>query len=267
MNKNIKYFLPPILIDLIRLFRAYKLKGKNKFLKQNALWYNHFKNEKVLIIGNGPSLKDIDLNLIKGRNVIVMNSFENASWKDSVKIVAHCIGEPSMVSAWSKDDIKKSIKGTNANSYWLHFTSFGHFNDIEKKDLLHYAFITHEPGIWGQKRIDLTSPTLTFQTTAQLAIQVALHMGFNDIGLLGFDHDWLANPDYSRHFYSNEKDDFDTLHEMTYLQVVNMIDRMWRIYYKLNEIADYSKVKIRNLTQKSYLDVFKNDTLENFLNE
>ncbi|HAQ17686.1 MAG TPA: hypothetical protein DCR40_00445 [Prolixibacteraceae bacterium] len=264
-NFKLKYYLSPFLIDLIRFYRSYQLKKvPSRILKTNSRWHNKYCGEEVFIIGNGPSLGDVDLSLIKGSKVIVMNSFERATWKDSVEIVAHCIGEPSMVKAWSKSEILESINGTKAKSYWLHFTSYNHFEKCGKRDLLHYVFITNEPGLWGNRAINLAKPTLTYQTTAQLAILVALHMGFNKIGLLGFDHDWLASPDYSKHFYSNEKDSNDTLHEWSYLVIVNMIDRMWRIYYKLRDIANYNGVEIYNLTKSSYLDVFKKDDLENF---
>jgi hypothetical protein len=266
-SEKSKYFLPQFLIDIYRLVKAYQLKKiPNRILKKNSKWLNQFRGENVIIVGNGPSLKKIDINLLKGKKVIVMNSFEHATWKNDVEIVAHCIGEPSMVSAWSKNEIINNINGTNSLSYWLHYTSYGHFEESTKKDKLHYTFITKEARLYGLKQINLAGPTLAYQTTAQMAIMVALYMGFKEISLIGFDHDWLASPDYSRHFYSDKRDSHDTLNEMSYLEIVCMIERMWNIYYKLNEIAIHKGVNIFNLTEDSYLDVFEKKQFEKVIN-
>jgi hypothetical protein len=55
------------------------------------------------------------------------------------------------------------------------------------------------------------------------------------------------------------------LDRMSYLEIVNMIERMWRIYYKVRDIAQHNGTEICNLTEHSYLDVFKKRNLEDFL--
>ena len=58
MNK--KYFVPPIILDLIRFSRSLKFRiSSRKILKQNLAFKDKYKDEDVFIIGNGPSL---DLN-------------------------------------------------------------------------------------------------------------------------------------------------------------------------------------------------------------
>ena len=82
-------------------------------------------------------------------------------------------------------------------------------------------------------------------------------MGFGRIVLLGFDHDWLASPKYSRHFYSNDKDGSDIIGTLNYLDIIEMGRRMWTIYYKLKGIARSHGATIYNMTKDSYLDVFE----------
>lgn len=263
-KSKVKYSLPPIILDLIRLIKILIRNPdfKNMIIR-NKKWENRFKGEKVLIIANGPSLNSIDKRFIFGKKVIVMNNFEKAEWKDQVDIIAHCIGEPFNSESWIKEDIESSIHGTNSLSYWLHFSSKDKvICSATKLQLLHYNFACIEPGIYFKKKIKLHEKTLGYQTTAQLAIQIALYMGFQEIQLVGFDHDWLASPDYSRHFYSLKKDYTDSLSSFSYLDIINFMQRMWNIYYKMDEIASQQKIKIFNYTQPTYLDVFEKKNVE-----
>ena len=115
----------------------------------------------------------------------------------------------------------------------------------------------YEPGILGTKNIKLDCPTLSYQTTAQLSIMVAMHMGFKQICLHGFDHDWLAATDYQRHFYSSDKDDTDCVEAMSYHEIISFMERMWRIYIKLDQLSKRQNIKILNCSRGSYLDVFE----------
>lgn len=257
IKNKIEYYFPPFANDFARLLRAYINNCNYKSLiKSNKKWYNKYKNQKVYVIANGPSFVKIKSNLYSEEKVIVMNSFGRVKPKDSLKIVAHCIGEPYTSSAWSAQDIEECIQMTDSDSYWLHLSSYGKINGMNKKNKLHYVFLPYEPGVWLKRRIELHKPTLVYQTTAQLAIQVAIYMGFKEIVLLGFDHDWLASPKYLKHFYSNEKDSTDKIGEMNYYKIVKMIERMWSIYYKLNDVSAMAGVKIYNMSPNSYLDVF-----------
>jgi len=262
MNKNtkkiIEYISPPIFNDLVRLIRAFIFTPNYySLIKSNKEYYGIHSGEKVFVIANGPSIDKINTDIYFGEKVIVMNSFQKAKWKNSVDIVAHCMGEPYIASAWSEEDILESIEGTDSQSYWLHYSSFGKINGVSKEKKLNYVFLPFEAGVWKRNNIQLHKPTLAYQTTAQLAIQVALHMGFKEIVLLGFDHDWLASPKYLKHFYSVNKDDTDKIGEMTYMEIIKLTERMWDIYYKIHKISLDNGVKIYNMNSYSYLDVFE----------
>jgi hypothetical protein len=260
---KIKYYLSPFLINLIQLIRLlisnpyYK-----KIVKNNRKWKNKFNGQKVFVIANGPSLNKIDKNSFLGSKVIVMNNFERSEWKDQVEIVAHCLGEPFQSPSWIREDLENSVQGTDSTSYWLHFSSKGRLNKSIKPNHIHYVFAAIEPGIHLRKEINLHEISLGYQTTAQLAIQVGIYMGFKEIALVGFDHDWLAHPDYSKHFYSEKREKSDLLNRHSYLEIINMMQRMWIIYYKLEEIAHNQKIKIYNYSKPTFLDVFEQRDLE-----
>lgn len=253
-----KYYIPPILINVLQFFiLILRNPHYRKIIKNNRKWKDKFNGEKVIVIANGVSLNSVDKNIIKGNKVIVMNNFERCEWKDQVEIVAHCLGEPFQSPSWMKEDLENSIQGTDSVSYWLHFSSVGRLNNTIKPDYIHYVFAAKEPAIHLGKEINLHGISLGYQTTAQLAIQVGIYMGFKEISLVGFDHDWLASPDYSKHFYSEKRDKTDFLNRLSYLDTINMMQRMWIIYYKLKEIAHNQKTKICNYSKPTFLDVFE----------
>lgn len=257
VKQTIEYIFPPVLLDTVRALRVLpQYLELRKDLKQNLVWRNAYLGEKVYVLGNGPSLSCVNRSLFRGHRVIVMNSFDRADWKDEFEIVAHCLGEPRLSPSWDDHIFYRSINGTKSASYWLHFSSKDHLCSKEHGKDLNYVLPVFEPGICPKRKIALHSAALAYQTTAQLAIQVALYLGFSEIYLLGFEHDWLASPEYSKHFYSSNKDQEDTLGRHSYLSIINFAQRMWNIYYKLQEISEAHNARIYNMTENSYLDVF-----------
>ena len=223
-------------------------------LSRNKSFYNKYYNQEVIIIANGPSLLEIDRSVFNGKKVIVMNNFDRCEWRDKLNIVAHCVGEPS--DSISFFDHSEVFNNVNSESYWVDISTLGKLKTIKPNKEIFYTYPIYYPRIWGNRKINLSKPTMSYQNTAILAILVAMHMGFKDIKLAGFDHDWLASPDYSKHFYSSEKDEYDYLNRFTYSQIIKFVSNMWDAYYALSESAIKHNVNIVNITKDSFLDVF-----------
>ena len=184
-----------------------------------------------------------------------MNNFHLSELSNSLTSVAHCAGEPPCSSAWS--DPSKMIHGIKSSTYWFNASAYGHLPDLDKDKNVNYILGGIAPRIWSGREVDLGAVTLNYQTTAIMAIEVAIYMGFNKIKLIGFDHDWLANPDYSRHFYSDKKSNDDTLGELEYRVVLDFVAKMWDSYYALLDTSRKYDISIVNETENSFLDVFK----------
>lgn len=256
LNPNIlKAVLSPFLLDVLRLARQSARYPKYRALLQSNLeWKNRYSGQLVYVVANGPSVSLIDRNILKNQKVIVMNSFHRAEWQHEVHPVAHCIGEPPDSGAWH--DFTETIVGTNSDSYWFNIIAYSEVNRLVENKKLNYIFAAREPSIWGRRPIELHKFALGYQTTAQMAIQVALYMGFKEIRLLGFDHDWLASPQYSRHFFSDELQPDDKLGTHSYYDLIRFSLRMWEGYFALDRASRMHSAKIINMTAGSYLDVF-----------
>tara|TARA_Y100001970_G_scaffold246015_1_gene313524 strand:- start:6556 stop:7344 length:789 start_codon:yes stop_codon:yes gene_type:complete len=253
MNK--KYFVPPIILDLIRFSRSLKFRiSSRKILKQNLAFKDKYKDEDVFIIGNGPSLDLNYFDTLKDKNLITMNDFHKSDFSKSLKIIAHCSGEPHSSNAWT--DPSDMIENVNADSFWFNIFDYKKMSGINTiyKDI-NYVNPGFESTAFS-KKIELDKTCFGYETSAQLAIQVAIYMGFKNIYLLGFDHDWLASPQYSKHFYSDAKQDNDMIHQKSYLELISMCHRIWSIYFNLKVCAELKSAKIYNLSKNSFLDVF-----------
>jgi hypothetical protein len=256
LNKSFaKRCLPPILLDQISFFRAVILRIKfRRWLNRNAELRNKYFGKRVYILGNGPSLNNFDLKMIHGHEVITMNHFELHPHKEEFKIVAHCIGEPYSSSTW--ENPISMLKGVKADTYWFNADAVEFFSKQDSYDVHYYL-----PGLRAGALIlsgdDLTGVALQYQSTAQMAINIALFLGFKDIYLLGFDHDWLVTRGHSPHFYE-ERDGVDKadLSRFAYIDMIRISLNLFEIYVKLHQIAKKRDARIWNLSKPSYLDVF-----------
>jgi hypothetical protein len=257
-RRTLAYWIPPVALDIASAIRGrIRYRDLRHTLPRNSALRDAHSGETVYVVANGPSLLNFGPKNLFGQKVIVMNHFELADWKSEVEIVAHCLGEPFDSPAW--EDPTSSICGTDARSYWLHISAIldPAVSRCAESKPLHFAQAIIKPGLWGGGRIDLSRPTLGYQTTAQLAISVALHMGFSTIYLVGFNHDWLCTRGHSPHFYADDADVPPAdLSRFTYAQMIGISARMWAYYHALERSARSTGARVINLSEPSFLDVF-----------
>jgi hypothetical protein len=261
MKATFIYLLPPFLIDLVKIIRAFFKYLKNfKLLNSNREMFNLKQGKAVYVLANGPSLNAFDIESLFGKDVIVMNNFDLCKWKDKVNIVAHCIGEPKTSPHWGDNQIE-IINNTNALSYWFHISVRKdvkrYLNDNTKKNIYYVQPSLPIINLKWFSEVQLHYSCLGYKTTAQYAIMVAMYMGFKEIRLIGFDHDMLCNRNVSPHFYKEregvQKVDL-SVH--SYYKLLNTAKEMWEYYYKLKSITDKLGIRIINLSQPTFLDVF-----------
>jgi hypothetical protein len=111
--------------------------------------------------------------------------------------------------------------------------------------------------------VDLTNVTIGVQTVVQMAILAAMYMGCSRIYLLGFDHDWLAHGGTHVTFYNDQ----DITNQWSYGAMLDAVTKMWRIYEKLQRVADLRGTRIVNVTGGGFLDIFERDSYESVIEE
>jgi hypothetical protein len=227
-------------------------------MRRNAFLKNSKKSEVVYVIGNGPSLNNFKLDGIFGSDVITMNHFRLHPGLGEFNIVAHCVGEPYDCPTW--EDPSEIVSGTPAETYWFNVSASDFCIKRFQDKNLHFYLPGVDANLDVLQGANLSKPTLNYQSTSQMAIMVAMHLGYKCICLVGFDHDWLTTRGYSPHFYNEDSDDVVVpkadFSGISYMQMINTSKNLFEIYGAIKNISARCGVRIVNLSEPTYLDVF-----------
>jgi len=254
----VRQLIPPLMLHVYHYILSYVsyLFNLRLMLRNNAV-KNSRKGGAVYILGNGPSLNNFNIENIYGKEVITMNFFYLHPDLDKFNIVAHCIGEP-FGPAWPNTD--GMVNKTPAETFWFNISAKEFCGRMYKNKTIYYYL----PGVATTFNVlrdsDLSRPTLQYQSTSQMAIMVAMHLGYEKIYLLGLDHDWLVTRGYSPHFYNEDKDDPAVpkadFSEISYLNMINITKNLFDVYESIKTIASKKNIRIVNLSRPTFLDVF-----------
>ena len=176
------------------------------------------KNKRVFLIGNGPSLADTDLDLIKNEISIAMNRIpliynKNKSWRPTYYLFSstnvkpekpwHLKWKSSVIEAVSEKKTTPFISETLRS----HIDPRGVYNNIKWFS----SMSEYKPDASGNISEKCFSKNIIDRidksgTTMNLALQIAYFMGFNEIVFLGADLGWkkdlATNNDPMRNIHS-----------------------------------------------------------------
>jgi hypothetical protein len=158
------------------LFREWYFKYAHKL--------THFKDKHkghdCFIIGNGPSLKSMDLDLLKNYHTFGLNKIYLLFDKVDLNLSYH-VAVNNLVIEQSAKDFEK-----------LSCPSFLSYRVARKliRPLEHIYFI-HTGGPYMFQK-DLTQKVCEGHTVTYVAMQIAFYMGFQRVFLIGVDHNFKA---------------------------------------------------------------------------
>jgi hypothetical protein len=243
----------------------------------NVSLRNRHKGKRCFVIGNGPSLGQMDLKPLANHITIAANSFYKHPDATAIQLRYLCIGDERFMV-----DEPRAVEWHRLIEEHLPTASL--LLNPRARQLIQKYRLYQGHDVFFFKRgvvadypelidFDLTKPINVGNTTGtQLAIPLALYMGCTDIVLLGFDCNWLESYTGSYHFYTNHAQfpEFDAL---------NTDDRWGRyedhLIFALRDfeahrlIAERSLqlgVSIRNATLGGLLDMYPRVRLEDCLN-
>lgn len=247
------------------LFRQSKNFKKDNILKKNILLKNTYKSKKCYILGNSPSLNNHDLLLLENENVFCLNTFFVHKDFDIIKPNFYVFADPdlynlddSIIEWWQKLIEKSSNKNI---SFFLPIqlkNTFVHKKLINEK--IYFIDLSLPFNSQSVKFFDLSKPVNGVQNVLILSIQTAVFMGFEEIYLLGADHDWMSHfGNEQRHFYSTDETKVENVGSTGYpynwwLDSVNTMFIQYKLIKK--RLDKKTNVKIFNASESGVLDVF-----------
>lgn len=227
------------------------------------------KGEKCFVIGNGPSLKAGDLDMLKKNNIFcfaskgIFNIFDETEWRPDVWGVS----DLDYISI-KKDDLNQLdgfIKLVCAQSV-IHY-------GIQIKDAIYYPFIQAErsPKFFNK---DVTRGVHFYGTITGKLINFAVYMGFTEIYLLGCDNsvplkkndkgklivDTSKESHFSDKYYADNKE-----RELAYKNIDDIQKLLQYVTDSFKDIkyfCDLWNINIYNATRGGELEVFPRIDLE-----
>ena len=275
IKELIKGLLPPLLYNWLAYRSSFK--GFSEYaplLSANKQLKDIHKGKRCFILGSGPSIKNDDLQGLKGEIVFALNNFYvHKDFKEIVKgdtakyYLTAATHPPQTEEEW-KDwftDMEKNIPlhvnmifGLSAykgNIYHL-FGKYGLFKSHKK--YWYFASRPFNDDKFDYKGTDITRSIFTAEAASVFALIVAIYMGFEEIYLVGMDHDYFLYENesemrmYKKALHQNNefakifKDEF-------YIEEFN---RQYKIFKKYRALDMHSASKIYNASSGGILKVF-----------
>jgi hypothetical protein len=276
MNISVKDFIPPVFLKLLRssgVSEYYIDKSGNRLhlpeiLGKNEVLKNIHQGKRCFIVGTGSSIKKQNLKLLKNEFCIGLNEFflhdDYSEIKPQYTVFSgfgiHNVPTEKHLS-WYQN-YEQTITGISQPLINICDYSFIQKNSLLKKSDVKFMHFQNGFEKLEQNGIDATQTLYASSSVSVMALQLALYMGFKEIFLVGFDHDWLLRmfDKQPTHFYNHDKSIIYKGHnEVEGISVLSELKsnvNLFSNYTFLKEYADKHNVAVYNATEGGMLDVF-----------
>lgn len=230
-----------------------------KSRKRLKSWRDKYSKEKALILCNGPSLNNVDFGLIgeKGWFTFGLNKINLLFNKKDFR--------PSAIVSVDPDIISQNVAFYNKTNIPIFLDSYGK-NIVRFRENIVFL---HSVSYLGKFAEDCSFSVNQGYTVTYVAMQLAFHMGFETVGLLGCDHSFHVERDIAKVSVLSEGNDKNHFHPDYFVkgQKYDLPDvKMMEIHYKkAREVFECNNKKIFNCTENSKLEVFEKLPLEEFI--
>lgn len=194
--------------------------------------------QKCFLIGNGPSLKINDLEVLKEKNIYtigcnrIFEIYSDTEWRPNCYVAADGSVPNERMSEIKQQDIPVFMK---------------HFVGFDKEELYLYRYQEYDyEDVYPRFSDDITKCIYRSATVMFDMIQIAVYMGFKEIYLLGVDCNYIRGGTNNYFFKSAEPD-----------TLIHRPDNMVLAYKSARRYADSHGIKIYNATRGGKLEVFE----------
>lgn len=226
-------------------------------LKRLSLLRNTQNGKRCFIVATGPSLTVGDVEMLKNEDTIGVNSisllYSQTSWRPTYYVCTDSVYFEKIYRSYQMNMEMISEKDVFLNecnsklvpkSNKIHYLSFSNWNRVSDfADVKYTENLVH--GIYA------------FGTVTNIAIIIAIYMGYKDIYILGAD---CSN--FNQHF---KNDVSDCEKDQVYLDNVTKVQLLG--YKAIKKETEKKAIHIYNVTRGGALEVFPRRKLEDVINE
>ena len=229
--------------------------------------HNSHMGESCFIIGNGPSLKAEDLSTLhtSGIHSFAVNRiykiFDQTPWRPTYYVNTDALLIKDNLSEVNAIDSPYKLTPLQ-NKYYLgiHMKGAHYFfrNDVRANDQEE------------KFALDCTKQVNVRGTVTIACMQLAIHMGYRHIYLLGIDHNFdkvitqngevIIDPSVKNYFCDGYDDDIST-------HVQHNLGKTTRAYMDLKKFSDKYDIHIYNASRQTKLEVFPKVSFEQALQD
>ena len=261
-----QFILSPIIYKILLIQCDSIIVIIKKIFNKKSEKLNKKRKERVFIIANGPSLSSVNiLSLIK-EDIITMNFFIKHKDSDSIIPNYHVMADPAEF-ADSEKNLSKTLK-LNADRFVLHSSSKKIVEKLNiNKNIFYFDPMLASLNEYDGGMFDFHTCIPRPRSSTQLAMMLALFLGYKKIYLLGVDDDQLSNSQQvNLHFYKQSKDELESeTSYLTYLDRLYGKAKTFEGYNVIKRVSDNVGIKIINLNPNSRLDIFDFSTIDDVI--
>lgn len=237
------------------------------YAKKMARLHNSHLNESCFIIGNGPSLTVEDLETLhaKGIDTFAVNRiyqiFPKTNWRPTYYVSTDAVLIRDKLDEVNQIPSKFKFIPLQ-NKYYLDIKVEGatHFfrNDIREND---------QPEGFS---LDCTEQVNTRGTVTIVCMQLAMHLGYKHIYLLGIDHNFdkiitesgeiVIDPSVKNYFIEGYDDDVSK-------EVQHDLGTTTKAYWAVRRFIDNTDVRIYNASRQTKLNSFELISFEDAISQ
>ena len=222
------------------------------------------KGKRIFLVGNGPSLNDMNLDLLENEDSIAMNRIEliypKTKWRPSYYIFcsSNC-QDRRWGKGWSKSVVKASKEEKTTPLIWDRYKSDIEKNageSLDESTILLKSFSENKVGndncfsTDAEKRLDKSG------TSMNVALQLAYYMEYDEVYLIGIDSNWKTLADSKQ----NDKGDENHFHPDYHASIGNGEHEFWRMnttHKTAKKFYDERGTKIMNAGINSAINAYE----------
>jgi len=244
-------------------------------LSENIDLKHIHRGERCFILGNGPSLKQVDFSLLSKEITFTVNQLARNPrypslhnnyhiWSDYRFFDLHADREEDLELIDSMRSVNTELCKPIVFYRYAAKDMIEQFNLSKDMDIHYFEQGWHK--LVPEKYVDITRFTPAFSTVVHYAICIAVYMGFKEIYLLGCDctsiitiaNTYLHKAEDSLYGYNiseNEKKRMERVQaQTTFRDELRSTLRLFDDYERIQRYCAINEIKIYNATENSLLD-------------